>query len=329
MVRRAILDRAEPLAPDDQVLPPDRLPDDPLRHTQPWQGAGGRWLIWAGRAVVWAVVLLIGYRGVLAIFAGQGEPADTKASAPVSTVTAFPVTLAEAYALQFGQAYLTFSPADSALRARQLAHFLAPGTDPQFGWNGAGTEFVNAEQVAGISVTGAHAAVVTLLATVNNDRMLELAVPIYAAGGGMSVSGTPALLPAPATVAASPASRATAQDQATSAALAGQLPAFFAAYASGDRTTLARFTAPGSHLQSLDGVVSFGRIDSVYAPVGGATRTVTVTVTWMLPRSAAVVHGKAPEPASLQMTYRLTVVRQGSSWDVQGIGPLTGPQGPP
>src|SRR5262249_19786688 len=35
-----------------------------------WRGAGGRWLIWAFRAVLWAVLLLIGYRGVAAIVTG-------------------------------------------------------------------------------------------------------------------------------------------------------------------------------------------------------------------------------------------------------------------
>ena len=34
-----------------------------------WRGAGGRWLVWTFRVVVWAVLLIIGYRGVTAIMA--------------------------------------------------------------------------------------------------------------------------------------------------------------------------------------------------------------------------------------------------------------------
>ena len=35
-----------------------------------WRGAGGRWMVWAFRAVVWAVLLIVGYRGVTGIVAG-------------------------------------------------------------------------------------------------------------------------------------------------------------------------------------------------------------------------------------------------------------------
>ena len=45
-----------------------------------------------------------------------------------------------------------------------LAAFLPAGTDPQLGWNGAGTQQLLDEQVAGITVGTAHTAVVTLLA---------------------------------------------------------------------------------------------------------------------------------------------------------------------
>jgi hypothetical protein len=327
MVRRAILDHGETLAAEDQALPPGQLSADSAQQRgQHWNGAGGRWLVWAGRAIVWAVVLLIGYRGVLAIVTGQSQGTAAKPAGASSHVT-FPVTLAEAYAMQFGQVYLTFSPAGAALRAQRLAR-LAPGLQP--GWNGAGTEHLDSEQVAGISVTGPHSAVVTLLASVNGGRLLELAVPVYASGSGMSVSAAPALLAAPARI-APPVPSAAGSDQATATALQGQLPAFFAAYASGDRTTLARFAAPGAHFRSLSGAVSFVGIDSVYAPPGGATRTISVTVTWKLPPAPEAIGAAGSAPATLQMTYQLTVVRQGGSWDVQAVGPLAQTQalGPP
>src|SRR5215475_5493775 len=69
MVRKAILDRDE-LPVDEYRILPDELPagDPGPQRGQPWRGAGGRWLVWTGRAVIWAVLLLVGYRGVLAIF---------------------------------------------------------------------------------------------------------------------------------------------------------------------------------------------------------------------------------------------------------------------
>jgi Conjugative transposon protein TcpC len=335
MVRRAILDRAELPVDEHQILPDDDQPaaDQEPQRSQPWRGAGGRWFIWAGRAVIWAVLLLIGYRGVLAIVhdesgTGAARPATAPPAARSTTTTAFPVSLAEAYALDFGTAYLNFSPATANQRAHALAGFISSGADPQLGWNGAGSQRLESEQVAGISVQGQSRAVVTLLATVSGGRMLELGVPVYVSHGRISVSGAPALLGPPAR-ATLPSSTASA-DQATVSALQRQLPAFFQAYASGDPATLTRFVAPGGHVKGLGGLVTFGGIDAVFAPAGGSTRSVTVTVTWQLPSAgkSAKVTGAS---AALQMTYQLIVVRQGGSWDVRTIGALTSAlsSGPP
>ncbi len=326
MVRRATLDPDEALADEDQVLPPTQFP---AQHGRQWHGAGGRWLVWVGRVVAWAVLLLIGYRGVLAIVTGQdtsGKPAATAGTSRPGA--AFPVSLAQAYALQFGAAYLNFSPADAAQRARELTRLLPAGASPELGWDGAGTQRLQSEQVAGISVSSAHFAVVTLLATIDSGRLIELAVPVYASHGGISVSGEPALLPAPPR-AAPPAASPRDSDPAVEAALQAQLPAFFSAYASGDRSTLARFTTVGANIESLGDAVTFAGIDSVLAPPGGARRTITVTVTWNLAAASAEPRSTttAPAPASLQMAYQLTVVRQGATWDVQAIGAVT--QGPP
>jgi hypothetical protein len=238
--------------------------------------------------------------------------------------------MAEAYAVQFGDVYLNFNPATAAQRSRALARFLPPGADPQLGWDGAGTERVLGVQVAGVSASGSHSAVVTLLARLGSGRLIELGVPIYAAHGGMIVSGNPALLPGPAKVA--PPAPSQTSDQATEAALQSQLPAFFAAFASGDRATLARFTWPAAHIAGLGGAVTFGAIDSVYAPVGGARRQISVTVTWQLAGPpAATVGSVGTTPASVQMTYLMTVIHQQSSWDVASIGASTAAlsQGPP
>jgi hypothetical protein len=331
MVRRALLDRGDPISADDGALPTSQLPPGPPeRATTHWRGAGGRWLVWVGRAVAWAVILLIGYRGIVAIINGRAP--ETPASPPAAAGgTSFPVTMAEAYAMQFGDVYLNFSPAGAAQRSRNLARFLPAGADPELGWNGAGTQRLLDEQVAGVSVTGSHSGVVTLLARLSSGRLIELGVPVYAANGGMIVSGNPALLAGPAK--ATPPGPSQSTDQATEAVLQRQLPAFFEAFASGDQTTLARFTWPGVQITGLDGAVTFGAIDSVYAPPGGSRRQISVTVTWQLPPAANghAVGSVGSGPASVQMTYQMTVVRQQGSWDVASIGAPTTPlpQGPP
>src|ERR1700690_1037293 len=79
---RATLDRDErPGGVAAGDLGPDSEPGRARRRGTPWQGSGGRWLVWAGRMVLWAVVLVVGYRGIVAIFA---SPAPS-APAPVSS----------------------------------------------------------------------------------------------------------------------------------------------------------------------------------------------------------------------------------------------------
>src|SRR4029077_4195279 len=57
-----------------------------------WRGAGGRWLVWVFRVVVWLVLLLIGYRGVTAIM--EGGTSSGSAPAPAASPgNAFPSAL--------------------------------------------------------------------------------------------------------------------------------------------------------------------------------------------------------------------------------------------
>src|SRR5260370_309148 len=131
---------------------------------------------------------------------------------------------------------------------------------------------------------------------------------------------------------APPPSGQLTSDQVTETSLRSQLPAFFQAYASGDRTTLARFEAPGAHIAGLGGAATFAAINSVYAPPGGNRRRISVTVTWNLRAGEAARSGSSGitgAPSALQMTYEMTVVRQAASWHVQSIVATTLSQGPP
>jgi len=297
------------------------------RSSGSWRGAGGRWLVWTFRVVVWAILLIIGYRGVMAIVLNETPPSQ---SHPAATARGpgFPVQLASAYALQFGQVYLNATPATAVQRANALAPFLPPGApDPQLGWNGGGSLSLQSEQVADVRVQNARHAVVTLLARVNG-KLMELGVPVYAAGGGMSISGEPAWLPAPKPALA-PAPPAVTADTATESALMRQLPAFFTAYANGDESTLGRFLAPGTSVTGLGGSVMFGSMTGVTAPTGGPVRRIVATVVWEIPGQAAKVARAGNTTASLEMTYALTIVRQHGTWYVQSIAPATQAGGQP
>lgn len=291
----------------------------------PWSGGGGRWTLWPLRVVLWVAIVLIGYRGIMAIVLNE-TPSSTGGSTPAaaSPYPSFPATLAEAYAFQFGQVYLNFDPSTASQRQQELANFIPSAggqqMSPQFGWNGVGTERLSSEEVAGIDVRSPTTAVVKLLARVNG-QLMELGVPIYSSGGGLVVSGQPAWLPPPAQ-AQPPAAQTPATDQTAQNALTAQLPAFFAAYASGDQATLNRYLTQGSSVNGLNGMVRFGSIGNIVAPQGGATRHITVTVNWLLP-------GQAKQgPAQITTTYDMSVVdQQSGKWYVEDIRASTQPMG--
>jgi hypothetical protein len=288
-----------------------------------WSGGGGRWTVWPIRVVLWVAILVIGYRGVMAIVLNE-TPANNNAATPAtSSSSPFPVTLGEAFAMEFGQVYMNFSPGSAAQRERQLSAFItanARNFQPQFGWTGAGTWQLQSEQVAGIDVRSSNTAVVTLLAMVNG-RLIELGVPLYAAGGGIVVSGQPALLSPPSAV-SPPATQQPGSDPAAQSALSSQLPAFFQAYASGDQTTLNRFLAPGASVTGLGGAVSYGSIASIAVPRGGATRHITVTVNWVFPTQLRA------GTTDLATTYDMSVIdQQSGKWYVKEIRASTQPMG--
>ena len=321
MGRRSTVDRS----PQSDIYSADYVAEtgDPAQdggrkdHTASgWRGAGGRWLVWVFRVVVWLVLLLIGYRGVTAIMGGE----TTSGSAPAPAATpssSFPSALAGAYALQFGQVYLNADPARANQRASELATFVPSGADSQLGWNGSGSLVLQSEQVADVAVQDAHHAVVTLLARVNGNLM-ELGVPVYYTGGALAVSGEPAWLPAPSK-AAVPTPTPPSSDSASQTELAKQLPAFFQAYASGDQATLGRFLAPGTTVTGLNGQLTFGSLAGVIVPAGGDTRHVIATVEWNVPGQAS--SGTASPSAQLEMSYALTIVNTGGTWYISAIGP--------
>jgi hypothetical protein len=331
MVRRSTVDRS----PQPDLYGVGYGPEagnqqgDSKRRSGPgWRGAGGRWLVWTFRVVVWAVLLVIGYRGVMAIVLNETPPSHNPPSHVTHTGPGFPVQLASAYAMQFGQVYLNASPGTASQRASELGAFLPPGApDPQLGWNGGGSLVLQSEQVAGVHVQNAQHAVVTLLARVNG-KMMELGVPVYAAAGGLGISGEPAFLPPPKAV-AEPAPQPGSSDSATESELMRQLPAFFAAYGSGDQATLDRFLAPGTSATGLGGSVTFGSVTGVTAPAGGTVRHIVATVVWEVPGQAVKAARAGNAAANLEMTYALTIVRQHGTWYVQSIAPSTQAGGQP
>jgi len=287
----------------------------------PWSGSGGRWTVWPMRIILWAAILIVLYRGVMAIALNETPPSNSDNG---TASTQFPVTLAEAYAMQFGQVYFNVDPTDAAQRQAQLGQFIEPSVlnaqqsqqSQQFGVAGSTTMQLQSESVAGIDVRTAQSAVVSLLTTING-RLMEFGVPVYAAGGGIVISGLPGLLSAPLMVGLPQGQQGPSDSQATSQ-LQQQLPAFFSAYANGNSADLSRYLAPGASVTGLGGEVTFGNIVSLHVPTGGATRDITVTVNWQL----------AAQQGGFATTYDMSVVDlQDGKWYVKDIRASTQPMG--
>jgi Conjugative transposon protein TcpC len=296
------------------------------RGTGEWWGAGGRWLLWLLRMVLWAALLAVAFRGIAAIVLSQGSAPPSGGTGARSTADdRFPVAVAEAYAADFGRVYLGFNPQDEGQREEALAAFVpasVSAADPNLGWNGVGQLDLQSEQVAGITVQDPRHAVVTLLAMVDG-QLMELGVPVAVSGGGVVVAGEPAWLPAPPQ-APPPAAAPGGSDPVARSQLMNELPAFFQAYASGDSAALNKFLARGASLTGLGGAVTFDSISALHVPPGGASRQITVTVIWRLPEQPGSAAGNPGVTPELEMAYGMSVVDlHTDKWYVKEIGAST------
>jgi hypothetical protein len=291
-----------------------------------WRGAGGRWLLWPLRLVLWTALVAVAFRGITAIIFGS-SPAPPGGTGAANATGEFPVSLAEAYATEFGRVYLGFSPQSLGQREQALAAFVPPAVsavNPSLGWNGIGQLNLQSLQVAGIKVQDQKHAVVTLLALLNG-QLMELGVPVAATGSGLVVSGEPAWLPAPPRISPPPAPRGS--DRVAQSQLMNELPAFFQAYASGDGRALNRFLAHGASVTGLGGAVTFDSIGALHVPPGGASRQITVTVIWQVPvteQPGSTAGNLGGMTSKLEMTYGMSVVDlQSGKWYVKEIGAST------
>src|SRR3569833_3832064 len=274
-----------------------------------WGGSGGRWWIYVGRVILWAFLIVVLVNGVRAPFERFTAKPSTP-STPTSGKPAFPQEAATSYALSFADVYLNYDPATAADRQKQLAQFIAPGVDPQLGWDDTGKSVLRSAHVASVEAQDVNRAIVTLLVQANG-KMFQLAVPVYAKDGALAISGRPATLPAPPRAALPPANQD--RDLALETELQEPLTGLFKAYASGDTASLQRYSAPP--VTGLGTAFGFSTLKEISAPQGDAnSRTVNATVGWQV----SPVQNKA-SGGTLEQTYQLTMVKKDGNWYVTDI----------
>jgi Conjugative transposon protein TcpC len=272
-----------------------------------WGGAGGRWWVYVGRVILWAFLIVVLVNGIRAPFQRFTTQTSTPTT-PTSGKPAFPQEQGSAYALSFADVYLNYDPATAADRQKQLAQFIAPGVDPQLGWDSTGKSVLRSAYVAGVAAQDVNRAIVTLLVQANG-RLFQLAVPVYAKDGALAISGRPATLPPPPRAALPVANQD--RDSALETELQEPLTGFFKAYATGDTQ---RYSDPP--VAGLGNAFAFSALKEIVAPPGAATsRTVNATVIWQVPSGQAKTTG-----GSLEQTYQLTMVKKDdNNWYVTDI----------
>ncbi|MEZ0073488.1 conjugal transfer protein [Planotetraspora sp. GP83] len=328
MARRSTVQQDPRIAGDPESYPPDGFDRVPVAgRASPrrggWGGGGGRWLVWAGRVVLWALIIVIVVNGVRAPFERLSQDAGTTGATAGPTDSGFPVTQAAAFANQFAAVYLNFDAANPQQRAERLRAFVPTGGE-QFGWNGYGRMSAGAFQFAGIKVNGPDNAVVTVTYQSGGSRGL-LSVPVYYDGSRFVVAAQPGLLPAggPAGL---PQLPDPDRDQTVEAELQPQLEGFFKAFAAGNQVDLQRYVASGVTIEGFTGQFTLAQLKDVVVPQGTAnSREVTAVVVWAVsPGGAEAVptpgsNDPATQPAGLEQAYQLTMEKQGGKWFVRQI----------
>jgi hypothetical protein len=277
-----------------------------------WGGSGGRWWIYVGRVILWAFLIVVLVNGIRAPFQRFTGKSTTTPSTTTSGKPVFPQEQASSYALSFADVYLNYDPAAASVadRQKQLAQFIAPGVDPQLGWDSTGKSVLRSAHVSSVEAQDVNRAVVTLLVQANG-KLFELAVPVYAKGGALAISGRPATLPAPPR-AALPAANQD-RDSALETELQEPLTGFFKAYGSGDAASLQRYSDPP--VTGLGNAYVFSALKEINAPQGNAnSRTVNATVIWQV----SPVQNKA-SGGTLEQTYQLTMLKKDGNWYVTDL----------
>ncbi|WP_155347093.1 conjugal transfer protein [Acrocarpospora pleiomorpha] len=332
MARRSTVQQDPRIAGDPESYPLPDLDSAPVRR-RGWSGGGGRWLVWVGRAILWALIIVIVVNGVRAPFERftQGQ----NAAAPTTPEDAgFPVQEAAGFASQFAAVYLNFDATNPDQRDERLTAFLPLGGERRFGWNGYGRMSAGAIQFQSIDVAADNVNATVVVSFQSGSKRWLLSVPVYHSGDRFVVTGRPALLPAPA-VADLPAVADPDRDNSLENQLRPTLEGFFKAYASGNTAELRLYATDGATIEGLGGSFELAQLTDVIVPVGGeSSRTVTAVVVWAVPSGAAAAQPStdpaadpAAQSAGLEQAYQLSMERQGEKWlvgRIQGAGRSVG-----
>ncbi|MGH8907290.1 MAG: conjugal transfer protein [Egibacteraceae bacterium] len=279
------------------------------------RASGGRWIVWAGRSMLWVVVAVILLLGIQTLLRPP-TPYEPPPPPPAGPEATFPVQGAEAFAVRFASVYLEWDSSDPHARAERLAPYIPDGIDQQLGWAGNGRQvavLVLPVQTVIVSDTAAVVTVAAEVTGVKDPRWIHLAVPVSADGRGrFVVTSTPTLVPSPAE-AVPPREPIQTADNELTGELREPLTAFFRAYAGTEPGQLEYLLAPGVEVGILGGMVQFVDLQ-LAVPRGGDRRDVVAKVRWADPVTQS----------TFTQSYQVAVAkRQDGRWYIEQLGAYT------
>lgn len=269
--------------------------DTALRGTPPEiesQRLAGRprWVVYAGRAAFWILLVALVTLGIVGVVRGQpGDPAAADGQA-------WPVDDARTLALVEADRWLTNGPATAS-----------SGIDTS-------TLAIAALDLPAEADRGS----VTVAARLTDPRgWVHIAVPVHRSGGHVGLAGTPALVATPPE--ADPVGRST-DGTTADPEIAETVEGWAAAYAEGG-SELARWMSSENRPVGLTEHTTFDEVTSVRTVDGTDDGTVTVLadVRWRLEVSDPLDEETSPTGPKLQQTYRLTLLRDDGRWYVQRV----------
>lgn len=307
---------AEVSLPTDHTTPPPDQKQGPA--------SGGRWVVWAFRGLVGAVLVVILINGVLRI-AGVGTGAAPAAPAEEETAEDFPVLEAGAYAAGFADVYLDTDPDQD--RTELLGEYVGGESQARDMLPPAQVWEAGDVHVAEVAPADEHNAVVTLTLRLNGTPM-SMDVPVYTDEDGMAITGAPALLPSEEHASVPEATRID-HDTDTAEDLTPVVEGFLGAYSGEDEEAehLDRYVEPGREVTPLPpGMVELVDVRDVLAPAasGDEPRQVQATVVWNVLPPEGEEDEDADEtedegPRQITQVYALTMVQDASSWYVRDV----------
>jgi conjugative transposon protein TcpC len=254
-----------------------------------------------GQLALWAVVLLLLYRGGAAIVKGEAQPAT--APTPRAELTAGTDTRVTAFAVRFARTYL----ADSS--AANLTDLLAEGVTVAGGGPAPAERRVAQAEVLTVMPAGSDRLIVTVQCELENREVQNLAVPI-----ARDSAGEVAAVGAPAFVAAPGKGRTEAEQSqpipgADAESIRELASRFIETFLSGTSAAdLEYLTPPDSEMAPLGGYQPAGSVSvTQIGEENGRSRTVLARVT---------VHG--PNGEIYPLGYRLRLEKR-DRWYVTAI----------